>query len=51
MSGKPLTDAIALNTIADALSGKEWDADTTDFIARVVRKTGREIKEPDEGEG
>jgi hypothetical protein len=48
MSRRTLTDKVALNTIADALSGKEWDADTTNFIARIVLKTGREVKDVDD---
>lgn len=47
--GTQLSDELAMNRIRNLLSGKEWDPDTLDTIAAVVRLTGREIKEPEEG--
>jgi hypothetical protein len=38
-------DALALDEIAAAMSGTEWDADMLDFIAAVIRTTGREISD------
>jgi hypothetical protein len=35
----------ALDQIAALLDGAEWDADTVDEIARIVRGTGREIRD------
>jgi hypothetical protein len=29
--------------IAKTLSGQEWDADTIDIVARIVKLAGREI--------
>lgn len=37
-----------LAEIARVLDGKEWDADTPDEIARIVRAQGFEIRDPSE---
>jgi hypothetical protein len=42
-----LTDTTALDLMAARLSGVEWDADDIEYIASLLRLTGREIKEPD----
>ena len=39
-------DAGALDAIHALLDGREWDSDTADDIAAIVRATGREIREP-----
>ena len=44
-SGLAKKDADALDTIAKWLSGAEWNADTCQLIAQVVRGTGRDVKE------
>lgn len=36
-------DSAALDRVAALMSGNEWDADTTDAVAAVVRSTGRHI--------
>ena len=33
----------ALDLIAGCLSGKEWDADTLDAVAEIVRQSGRSV--------
>ncbi len=45
--GDLLPDATALTIIAAILSEEEWDAETLDEIAMLVRHTGRTIAEPD----
>jgi hypothetical protein len=40
-------DLDALNDIWRLLDGQEWDNDTLNDIAEVIRETGREIKEPE----
>ena len=37
-------DIEALNAIHQLLDGKEWDTDTLDQIAEVLRETGREVR-------
>ncbi len=41
-------DARALDAIAAHLSGEEWDAQTCDEIAAIVRETGREVRDLDD---
>jgi hypothetical protein len=44
----------ALDAIAELMSGVEWDSDTLEGIADLVRKTGRNIADVEEapaGEG
>ncbi len=41
-------DAVALDMIAQLTDRTEWDADTLDMIADVVRSTGREIGDVNE---
>ena len=38
----------ALDAIAAALDGKEWDSDTADVVARIVRETGRKVRSPED---
>lgn len=38
-------EGIALDFIAAALNGTEWNADTCDSIAAILRGTGREIRD------
>ncbi len=45
------TDANALDAITEAMSGTEWNADTLDLVANLVRCTGRIITEPGENHG
>jgi hypothetical protein len=40
-------DLTALEDIRLVLSGKEWDSDTLNAVAEIIRETGREIKEPE----
>jgi hypothetical protein len=40
-----LTDKEALDLLRELLSGQEWDSDTTSEVARIVRATGRRVKE------
>lgn len=42
-------DLEALNDIHSLLDGTEWDSDTLEQIADILRETGREIREPDYG--
>lgn len=44
-----LDDATALDRIAHAM-GAEWNGDTADLVALLVRATGREIADSDEFE-
>lgn len=39
------TDKTALDAITRRMSGAEWNADTWEYIAAVIRSTGREIKD------
>ena len=39
-------DTVAMDKIAELLDGTEWDAETLDKIAEIVKKSGREIREP-----
>lgn len=42
---KPLTDWAALNLIADVLNGhSEWNIETGDAVAELVRMTGRQVR-------
>jgi hypothetical protein len=45
---RTISDELALERIRFALSGTEWDADTLDTIADLVRSTGRGIADSDE---
>ena len=36
-------DGLALNTIQSILSGSEWNAETIERIAEIVRSTGRVV--------
>ena len=40
-----LSNAQALDAIAELLDGKEWSPDTTDAIADIVRRSGREVRD------
>lgn len=40
-----LTDAKAMDAIVAVLTGTEWNADTFDAIAAIVRHTGRSISD------
>jgi hypothetical protein len=42
-----VTDKLAMDVIATAMSNESWSPDTLDIIADVVRKTGRVISEPE----
>lgn len=42
------TDELALDTIRAVLSGQEWDADTCQRVAEIVRETGRRVLDVDE---
>jgi len=50
MTAPPSTDGNgrALDAIAAVMSGQEWDADTMDAVANLVRSTGRVIADVDE---
>ena len=37
----------ALDAIASLLDGMEWDADTLDAVAAIVRATGRRVRDVD----
>lgn len=39
------TDCAALDAIGHLMSGTRWTVATLDTIARIVRKTGRTIKD------
>lgn len=41
-------DTRAMKAIAQVLSGKEWDSDTVDEVARIIRNHGYEIQDSDE---
>lgn len=41
-------DGKALDFIAAALDGTEWDADHLEVIAEVVRGTGRQVRDPND---
>lgn len=46
-----VTDAMAcLSTITDILDGKEWDSETAESIADVLRGYGLEIRDLDQGD-
>jgi hypothetical protein len=36
-------DTNAIETIRELLNGREWNADTCDSIAQIIRDTGREV--------
>ena len=40
----------ALDAIAEIMSGNEWDADTMDAVARIVRETGRTVANYEPGD-
>lgn len=43
-----MSDKEALDKIQAILSGKEWDSDTTAFIAEIVTASGRAILDPED---
>lgn len=43
---KPISDKSAMDQIHELMDGNEWNADTLDRIAELVRFTGRAILEP-----
>jgi len=43
-------DTRAMKAIAQVLSGEEWDSDTVDEVARIIRNHGYEILDSDEGD-
>lgn len=43
-----ITDTQAMDRITEAMSAKEWSADTLDAIAEYVTATGRIILDPAE---
>jgi len=43
-----LDDTRAMMLIQSIMSGNEWNSDTLDVIAEIVRLTGREILNSDE---
>lgn len=45
-----MNDTHAMDEIAKLMSGTEWDSDTTEAIAQIVRLTGRIIADPDDGD-
>jgi hypothetical protein len=40
-----VSDKITLDAIATVMSNEEWNADTADLIAGLIRESGREVKE------
>jgi hypothetical protein len=44
-----MTDRAALDVIAHTLDGREWEADTLDAIADLVRATGRLVRDVGDG--
>jgi hypothetical protein len=48
-TGRTGSDEQALDRIAAALDGREWDADTLDAVAEAIRSTGRTIADPADG--
>lgn len=40
-----MSDWKALNEIHDLMDGREWNVDTLNSIAEIVRQTGREIRD------
>jgi hypothetical protein len=40
----------ALNEIHAVLDGAEWDSDTPDLIAEIIKGLGYKIRSPDEAE-
>ena len=44
-------DTRAMKAIAKVLSGEEWDSDTVDEVARIIRNHGYEILDSDEDNG
>lgn len=43
-----MTSDEALDAIAAAMSGREWDADCVERVAEIVRATGRVVADVDE---
>ena len=41
-----MSDQQALDAIRTILDKREWDANTLDSIADIVRQTGREFRDP-----
>lgn len=44
-------DTRAMKAIAKVLSGEEWDSDTVDEVARIIRNHGYEILDSEEEDG
>lgn len=38
-----MDDSVILDVIAALLSGSEWDADTVNEVANLIRSTGRHV--------
>jgi hypothetical protein len=47
---RSVSDEQVLDTIAELMTGAEWDAELLGDIAELVRLTGREVADTDEGE-
>lgn len=41
-----INESAVLESLVDLLDGKEWDADTLEAIAAILRTAGYEIREP-----
>jgi xanthine dehydrogenase iron-sulfur cluster and FAD-binding subunit A len=50
-TSRTCSDREALDRIAAALDGREWDADTLDAVAEAVRSTGRPVRDVDDDTG
>jgi hypothetical protein len=48
MPERKMTDAQALDSMAEWLSGREWQADDLEVIAGWIEDSGREVAEPQE---
>lgn len=48
MTDAQLPDGGVLDRIQLLLDGQEWDAGTIEMVAELVRRSGREINEPNE---
>ena len=46
---RDIEDSRALDLIQGLLNGEEWDSDTVDNIANIVRATGRCIDDLEQG--
>jgi hypothetical protein len=45
-----ISDKVAMNAIATAMSGVEWNADLWEVVADIVQLTGRELKDSEDGD-